>query len=589
MKNLKATIFALLLTINGVGIYPPFQMGVLAQPPVESESDSVTTSSRQKAIDHINKAYELFEFITDPYQQSWALSNISSAYVKAGQLDQALAVTQRISDSFDRLLALRELAPAYAKAGQFDQALALANQISDDNYKFSAMIEIAEAYGEAGKSSCTGSELSYADQILLEALAFADGISDPSVQSDFLMRIATVYAKVGWDKDALMIANRISNHEYSQIQPGTDIRSLALSNIAATYTKSRRYDKALEVVNGISDLSEQSQAMIDLAEAYVKVGQLEKADQILLQALTKVNHISAIMINIAEAYFKAGQLEKADTILVQALALTDDFSSSSDSYRKSVDIARVYIKAGQLEKADTILVQALAEANRIPNGKSDSEKSYVWALRDIALTYIEAGKTEKVDEILRQALTSANLIPRFEDDLIWLVNEIVSLHVKAGQFDQALMIVNGMSNPTEQFSALRNIAFGYMETGQFAQALAVARRVSDPDTESFVLKGTALAYAEAGQLEKADDVLRQALAVAQRISDPDTESFVIASIAHAYADVGKDYQSVLNLINDPEIKLRVSTEFHLQRAENILGNLELQNSFDSSCKHSHPG
>ncbi|MEB3161142.1 MAG: hypothetical protein VKL20_06750, partial [Synechocystis sp.] len=55
-----------------------------------------------------------------------------------------------------------------------------------------------------------------------------------------------------------------------------------------------------------------------------------------------------------------------------------------------------------------------------------------------------------------------------------------------------------------------------------------------------------------------------------RIPDPDRQASVIKDIAVAYAEAGKDYQSVLNQIEDSQLRLLATIEFHLKMADGIL-------------------
>ena len=79
---------------------------------------------------------------------------------------------------------------AYVEAGNIDQALAVANRISNPRVQSSVLTYTAIAYIQAGN-------IEQANRLLRQALTVANRMADSYVQPSALSDIASAYAKAG--------------------------------------------------------------------------------------------------------------------------------------------------------------------------------------------------------------------------------------------------------------------------------------------------------------------------------------------------------------------------------------------------------
>jgi tetratricopeptide (TPR) repeat protein len=90
---------------------------------------------------------------------------------------------------------------------------------------------------------------------------------------------------------------------------------------------------------------------------------------------------------------------------------------------------------------------------------------------------------------------------------------------KAGMFDQALKVAEGIEKADERAWALREIAGEMAKAGMFDQALKVAEGIEDADERAGALGAIAEGMAKAGMTDWAKEVFDQALKVAEGIEE----------------------------------------------------------------------
>jgi tetratricopeptide (TPR) repeat protein len=177
MKVLSSGVSVCLLAVMASLSVAP-QSEVLAQE-ILMVSQTLSESAQQQALTH---NYQLAQSTTDPQ----VLLEQVNAYIKAGNIDQALVVANRISDLFSQLSVLWSIADSYIEVGNIDQAnrileqaLATANRISDPLLQSLELNDIAFVYAQAG-------QLKKADEILGQALAVANQIENLETRSEVI-------------------------------------------------------------------------------------------------------------------------------------------------------------------------------------------------------------------------------------------------------------------------------------------------------------------------------------------------------------------------------------------------------------------
>jgi tetratricopeptide (TPR) repeat protein len=282
-------------------------------------------------------------------------------------------------------------------------------------------------------------------------------------------------------------------------------------------------------------------ALDAIATRYGRVGQKDKAAEVLSQAVQEANAIwgtsfvkDTVLEKIAVNYVQLGDYP-------QAMQVTHKIVENIPKGRALARIVAQYVEAGEYNQArqvaNTIEVQtskanalieiaaktgeyqpALSVAQKIDEEESALAKSMI--LGKLALLFSKVGQDKQADELLAEALNAAKNI----------------------------------EDKDTQVSQFTKIAFLYLELGKKEQAvkasaktLAVANELSDADKKAKIYAGVAVVYGKAGKRELATSVLTQAVQMCEAIKNKETKTQTLAEIAIASAKINP-YNQVLQLI-----------------------------------------
>jgi tetratricopeptide (TPR) repeat protein len=330
--------------------------------------------------------------------KSTLLAEIADAYARAGKFDQALSMVEKATKNDNPGLqaeALARIAAGHLKAGMVDETAALVDRIAKikDWQSSPALALVARACAEAGK-------IDLAEQA-------ADLIESGGERASAFLSLAQTLIEKGNDVRAAELIHRAIKAaktaeplSYDIQEPGSDMR-IWVSDSAPAFALLR-----------------------DAAEAFVKAGRLEEAEQVADMAENfKGDHFwkgnvsgwkAGILLVAADGYLKAKKKDKALEILTQALAGIDAMTAEKvgDTELKTslyLDAARLWNELGEKEKSSKLLQSALDEAKnlqkvdvadiRVANGCA--------ALARVAGAYSDLGKKDKAVEILEEA---ANIV-----------------------------------------------------------------------------------------------------------------------------------------------------------------------------------
>lgn len=324
-----------------------------------------------------------------PYKKAWVFASIASEYAKLGQkektleiLSEALQLVKELDYACDepisRAWALAEIAGGYAKAGQYRHALRVAETIEETDDKASALTEIAAEYTKVGQKEKALETLSKALQIA------------KTIQNENRRRLLKKTKELLKDFN-LQIPKTIQDE--NRPYEGSPLAELYAG---ITYHENRSYEGS---------------ALAEVANEYAKLGQKEKALEVLSEALQIAKIIDdgeflsearpSILVQVADNYAEIGEKEKALEVLSEALQAVKELEYPLDKphYRAEAltEIAAEYMKVGQKEKALEILSSAflLAEGTKDPSGKD-------WALCEISGGFAKAGQYHRAFQIVKK-------------------------------------------------------------------------------------------------------------------------------------------------------------------------------------------
>lgn len=446
---------------------------------IADKVDFVETMKTITDMGDLEKALQIYEEILTKYEEKryesyWkakVLSYIARAYAKAGNvektnqfLNQAFQIAQEMNlrNQWCYVEVLLGIAKVYIESGEsqkaeqiLEQAFEVAQRLSGINELLvNPLLEIAEAYIKTG--------LSYnAEQILDRAFEAAKQIPEERKFGDYdyskkcsaLLKIAETYIKIGQDQKAEeILEDLVKNYSYNNYQ------------MLQIYLGMGRLEKALQVAQNFGDGS----WSIVVAKAYNKIGQAQKAEEILENFVQTIQKMDGYYnyLKVADAYIEIERPQKAEPILLQVLQMAQGDIGSL------VAVARIYTKLGQIHKAEYILSKAF----QIAWGKKVNE------LESVAEVCAQTGQTQKAGQSLSQYFQAAQKISEPLEKCYALIG-IARAYIKIDQaqtaeqvLDQTLQVVPKMDWENRSSTEIE-IAEVYARMGNVGKALQVAQRV----------------------------------------------------------------------------------------------------------------
>jgi tetratricopeptide (TPR) repeat protein len=286
-----------------------------------------------------------------------------------------------------------------------------------------------------------------------------------------------------------------------------------LTRICLALVNAEQYDRAIKLI----DKSQKPENVVNLsaliAKALAEHKQNEKAAALASQTLANLKPVAReafVLSDIAVAYAKIGQFDKAITLAGEIQTEWAHVKASA-----LCEIADEYTKQGNKSEASTILSQALVTARLI--GRDEVK---LWlkgeAFSRIAAAYINNGQKAEALNALSEGLK----ITRQTESQDLSLEKIAIVYAQAKEFDEAFGIAKFMKYKPSELDSYLEIAKELLKDGQQAKALLILGQAFagtqkikvEDDTFKFTrLAEIAIVYANANQTAKAYDVLHFAL------------------------------------------------------------------------------
>ncbi|MDJ0703932.1 MAG: hypothetical protein QNJ46_11685 [Leptolyngbyaceae cyanobacterium MO_188.B28] len=415
--------------------------------------------------------------------KSEALSTIAVAYSQQGDLTtaykllgQALEVAQSQESSYDTLEALWPIIGAHLylrDAPQTEMALAQIDQI----------LQILWAYDE---ETWPSGSLEAIPHIYIQ-------LDNTETDEEKIAQVIAMAQRLDISDKFTLLQELASSLGY--------LNNLAVINEGLA--------QVLEAVQ-TSDISEEEvswllggmkiNVLIAIATTYGSIGEFEKANNTLVQALEFTKTLDEKSWPLRYIAMAFSQLGNTDSVRA-GLAQTVQEARTLDSFGKTLTlivIADAYEQLGEQDAAKAILAEALELATRF-----EGEMFNPQTLSSIAATYGRLSNTEMVEKVLIRALKSALML----GDDGWSSIEI------------QLTIPPLMT--LEDLSVIR---------AGLGRTLEATKNIRDPILKSRTLIVIAAAYGQIGDFSTADAVLRQTLEVIKTIVAPSPLHFQAESL-----------------------------------------------------------
>ena len=203
----------------------------------------------------------------------------------------------------------------------------------------------------------------------------------------------------------------------------------------------------------------------------------------LVSSIKEKDSTVSFLSAIAQAYSKLGDSQKGQQTLSQALKITNSIENEYSKASSLSLIAQAYGKLGDSQKEKQVLLQALKIARSI-----EREDIKVGVLSTIVQASSNLGGSQKgrQRQVLSQALELANSIENKYGKAISL-SEIAQSYFDLGDRDQAKTLLDDVvrvidASSNQSFSLLDSkMALLYAEFGNWGEALHLAQRCYHED------------------------------------------------------------------------------------------------------------
>ncbi|MCL1469462.1 tetratricopeptide repeat protein [Argonema antarcticum] len=495
----------------------------------------------------LTQALQVAQTIHNSEQKHQALSEIAFRYASAGESDRAMRVLDLVGKSSDKNYAKKyfqqSLIYYYITFRKHDEALKLISEAEtiDPSEKLIILSGMALDYADL-------EQVELADSTLTEASQIAIILNNSSEKVFHCIDIAERYSLIGYHNKAIQILKQgldiIPNIE----EENTENISYMLGNIAQGFAQAGQPDYALRVAQTIKDndpaLYSKVNALEEVAGAYVKAGQIDRAKATLFEAFEVANAMpnagerqAYLLIKLAEKYVKYSYVDRVAEVLAQALNITKDLKPSKQTDELKSSIVFCYKEAGLYDLALQLAI-----------GIKDSN-SRNKALDYLVTSYIDTGKYENALRLLEMI-----------DDAMYrckALSKIAAKYTKSGQikqgletFKQAVQIAKNIKNTRQRKVGLIEVFRCYMEIYEYndiVEIVEIVKTIKDASLEAEVLTRIIYFYNQSGQETKAVYLYPQVVTPIERMRDSPAKTNLMAGIYSGYAKAGQ-YEQALELV-----------------------------------------
>jgi tetratricopeptide (TPR) repeat protein len=442
---------------------------------------------KRKAIDVAEPLSVLAETLAELGETTGAEKCLKLAEQKA----------KEIEDDYLRLSALGLASAVWVKLRRKDKVERNLKQILSEQTSIFAYCS-AESLWRVAEEALKVGWKDWAKELVQEAIKFDQKVADEYEKAKVLLDAVKVMVKAGQLDEAKALLSEESEEW---------MRYIILSGIAEGLAGMRRYDEAIEIVDGVETPYPKGEILANVAEAAARLGDIERARQIFERAKQSVSR-AEVLAFISEQQAEVGLVEEAVETMERYLVL-EAVEHSKNRCEALARVAEVLVEAGQIEDAETI-------ANAVKD-----EEWKAWVLGRLAVEFETLGQRRKAEEALRRAVKAA--IMSQERDAV--VNELLFRSALDLGWSEAIDIA--LSEVTTSVKAkflragfldeVKRLFVEFMaDRGLTEKAFELAQSIVDPELQAWALVAVAKAIGKAGDKKRAEELLEWAWQIGEQ-------------------------------------------------------------------------
>ncbi|HEY9763326.1 MAG TPA: tetratricopeptide repeat protein, partial [Trichocoleus sp.] len=385
--------------------------------------------------------------------------------------------------------------------------------------KTRTFVVIANYYTQLGQPE-------QSSRILTEASSASDAIQGSEVKTSALSDIAAAYINAKQPDKALPILERSLQYARTIGKPNSYQQATQLERIASLYAQVGRPEQALQTIRLIEVPSYSSNALLLVVDKYSEAGQVDQA----LEALSSIGQPEqkALALAIMAGRLTATQPQRSGQLYAEAVATAQSVQNANSV---TGDVALRYAATGGLVAAADETIQ-----------KVNDRFVQAPALGAIALLYAQAGQEDRAEARLAQAIETLATIPE-EGNRNSARQRLLEQSAQRGRYDYALQVAAtiqpGEEAPFDRADVLTGLADQALAEDRYDAALQITEQIppSFASWRARLFPEIARGFVQSGQLD-------QALMIAQQNNpNPGFRPRTLAVIAAQLAKVGQSQQA----------------------------------------------
>ncbi|HPD96195.1 MAG: tetratricopeptide repeat-containing sensor histidine kinase [Bacteroidales bacterium] len=339
-----------------------------------------------KSLSSLNKALNLASAIDDKLERASILNLIGSLYFKFKQYNLALDYYNQsldISESEEYIKQAQttraNIARIYTFRKQYNLALDNLKIALDHQEKLNDPETEALLLTEMGNLNLKRGNISEALRRYLLALKIRQVYGKSEDVAKALLNIGLTYRKSGMLNNAQKYLEQARN-EISNFDPNPNDAAYILQTLGNIYTDKNLYGKAIAAYNKALQYKGKSgdkigtvKIRINIAQAYLKAGNTQKARLYITQAIKSINN-TGIKAELAELYNELGNVDRKANKPTQAIA---NFKKAIEFYNEKADssgtalclrkIGEILLTQGNYAEAEKDIEESIKIGKKVKN------------------------------------------------------------------------------------------------------------------------------------------------------------------------------------------------------------------------------
>lgn len=273
-----------------------------------------------------------------PKEQQKAVKDLLSAMIKANDMDDFELGLGKLMGRNDQMDILVELSKHQARSGEFPKAYETAKRVGEKEMRYGLLMQpLMKIQAEAG------------DFAGLTAMGESFAESHPGYRTTAYREIANEQARRGDVVGARASIDQVDEKMRSTV--AMDVIFYLLQN------KPPQADDAVEILKRYGDAYAIKQMSDNIAVGYAKLGDFEKAKQILANAPRDRNNVEHSYCRCAEAAIEQNKPDMARELLALVQTRLPMLTQSTDRQSVERSITKVYGMLGDSEKVMAMVQQ----------------------------------------------------------------------------------------------------------------------------------------------------------------------------------------------------------------------------------------